>query len=375
MARRFRLGAAVAGIAVVGMLAAAPASAEGVSGTAPGTGTEGFRVNVGGVGDNPETMLIDLKLANGANLKVYCVQIRTDLDNSREAMVEVPWEQFPDTGSPFARNSDRLNGVLHNGFPVKSLAELTKALTAAGVRLSDGLSAEEAITATQAAVWHFSDGTDLNEADPLVDLDNRAIEQDVLALYRFLLDDKNTGGAVAPKATLEFSPAQSAGDPGTKIGPFTVATNGKITELAADVPDGVRIIDKAGNPVDAKAIKNGSEIFFEVPADAAPGAGSVELTAEAQVATGRLFIGKGGRAAQALIVAASDDSVVTATATATFGQDDVAAGQVDENPEPQAAANQDDLATTGASTLIPISLGVGLLAGGTLLLLLRRRRI
>lgn len=374
LAKRFKLGAAVAGISIVGMLAAVPASAEGVVGTAPGTGVDGFRVNVGGVGDNPEAMLLDLTLSNGAKLKVYCVEIRTDLVNTQNGMQEVAFDKFPDRASPFVKNSSKINFVLHNGFPAVSLAALANTLTKAGATVHSGLSETEAITATQAAIWHFSDGTDLNQNDPLVDINDRGTEQDVLALYNFLIGPANVGIEAVPKATLQLSPANSAGQIGTRVGPFTVATTGKITKVAGNLPEGVRITDKDGNTLDAAAVKNGTELFFDVPEGTPAGEATVELTGTAKVDTGRLFVGRGNPRGQSLIVAASDVTELTTTASATFSETPVQ-GETTPPPAPQAAAAQENLATTGASTLIPISLGVGLVAGGALMLLLRRRRI
>src|SRR5690349_19667556 len=123
---------------MVGMLAAVPASAEGVIGTASGTGVDGFQVNVGGVGDNPEAMLLDLTLSTGAKLKVYCVEIRTDLVNTPNGMQEVAFDKFPGRASLFVRNSSKINFILHNGFPAVSAAALTGTLTRAGNTLHNG---------------------------------------------------------------------------------------------------------------------------------------------------------------------------------------------------------------------------------------------
>jgi TQXA domain-containing protein/LPXTG-motif cell wall-anchored protein len=368
VARGFKLGAAAVAVAIAGMLASVgPAGAEGATGTAPGTGTKGFRVNVGGVGDNPTTMLLDLTLSTGANLKVYCVEIRTDLATGKDAMVEVPWANYPDSASPFAKNGNRINWLLHHGFPVVSLKELQKTLTAAGAEVHGGLSEQEAITATQAAAWHFSDGTDLNTTDPLLDSDDKDAEADVLALYDYLIDeDGNVGIDEAKTPTLAINPGVLAGDPGTRIGPFTVSTTGEVKDLKQTLPDGVRITDKDGKDLAAAAIKNGTQLFFDVPAGTAPGSASVDITATAEGATGRLFVGRSGKA-QSLIVAQAQPTL-TANAQASWPQQ--------PTPVPQAAAGPDeDLASTGFSTLAPIGIGVGLIAAGFVLFMRRRARI
>lgn len=370
MARGFKLGAAAVGVAIAGMLAVAgPAGAEeGATGTAPGTGTKGFRVNVGGVGDNPTTMLLDLNLSTGANLKVYCVEIRTDLATGKDAMVEVPWANYPDGNSPFAKNGTKINWLLHHGFPVVSLEDLEQTLTGGGSELHGGLSEQEAITATQAAAWHFSDGTDLNQNDPLLDSNDAGAEADVLALYNYLTDDAgNTGIDEAKTPTLAINPKVQAGDPGTKIGPFTVSTTGEVKDVKRTLPDGVRITDKDGNELAPASIKNGTQLFFDVPAGTAPGSGSVDITATAEGATGRLFVGKEGKA-QSVIVAQAAPTM-TANAQASWPQQPA--------PVPQAAVSPDDedLASTGFSTLGPIGIGIGLIAAGFVLFMRRRARI
>ncbi|HET9141843.1 thioester domain-containing protein [Actinophytocola sp.] len=387
MARGFKLGVAAAALSIAGLTAAAlPASAEGVvTGTViKGAGTEGYRGNINHPhGYDPRAILFDLKLADGTVLQVYCVQIWENLDYRTDVMEERPWGSYPDPKSPFNKNSAKINWVLHNGYPARTVEQLAAKLT----DLHDGLSKAEAITATQAAIWHFSDGENLDRKDVLLDTGDKGTEADVLALYDYLTGAANVGIGEPKAPSLAIKPGEKAGKSGDRIGPFTVSTNGDITDLKKTVPAGVKITDKDGVELTVDALKDGSEIYFDVPKGTATGDGVVDLTATAEVSTGRLFVGSDGKA-QALIVAQSDKATVTAGAKATWTLPVVpttttttppattAPPTTTTSPVPQAApaAQEEELASTGASPLVPLGLGVLLLGAGAGLLLVRRRK-
>ena len=166
--------------------------------------------------------------------------------------------------------------MLHHGFPTTDLKGLAAALPSPP---NDGIDTLEAIAATQAAVWHFSDAVDLNRDDPLSgDGSDDEDAEDALALYDFLTGPANTGIEESPIPTLEIDPAKLDGKPGTRIGPFKVSTTATIEELKAELPEGVRVTDAKGNELAAAAIKNGTELFLDVPKDTADGDGKFELT-------------------------------------------------------------------------------------------------
>jgi TQXA domain-containing protein/LPXTG-motif cell wall-anchored protein len=386
-----RAGVGVTGAAALLVMAAAvPAAADPASGSVDG-GTPGYHVNVGGGGlhDLP-TSLIGFRLHDGTRLGMYCVEIHTNIDGDHE-MVEQPWDEYPNADSPFNKNRDKINWVLHNGFPVKSTDELAAKLTDAGAKLTDGLSQKEAIAGTQAAAWHFSDATDLNREHPLPGNggDHAA---DVLALYDYLTGDANVGIGDQPTPALEVSPNQLSGKAGERIGPFTVHTTGSIDNLTANLPEGVKITDLDGLELDASKIKNGTQLFLDVPADAAEGSGGFELSASAKVDTGRLFVGKDyeHHKTQSLIVAKAEESQITvsangdwkaapeqptsppSSATDTAPPTTTTTSEAPAAPQPK---NTGGLASTGASVLVPVLIGLVLVAaGGGTLLFLRRRR-
>ncbi len=338
-------------------------------------GTVGYRLNLEGGGDYI-TKLFSLKLSDGSTLKLYCVQItvgmRTDVD-----MVERPWNKYPAANSPFEKNSAKINWVLHHGYPGVALDALGSTLAKAGVKVNDGISEREAIAATQAAVWHFSDGVNLNLTKPLAENNPAETNADVAALYGYLTGDENKGIAQQPKPTLNIAADKTEGAAGTKIGPFSVATSGDITSLTTELPDGVKVTDADGKELKSTDVKDGSKLFVDVPAGVKPGNGSFSLKVTGELDTGRLFVADNyaKKPAQSLIVADSEKTQVTAKAAATWTE----AGAPATSPAPSttpggAQSGGGDLANTGVDAAVPFGVGGLLLGGGALMLLVNRRR-
>jgi TQXA domain-containing protein/LPXTG-motif cell wall-anchored protein len=384
-----RAGAAFTGAAAMLLAVSAPATADPATGTVnPAANVIGYQVNVGGdwLGTLP-TNLLGFTLSDGTQLGMYCVEIKVEIDD-QHPMVERPWEDYPNEESPFNDNRQQINWVLHNGFPVKTVEELGAALPKPP---NDGIDVLEAVAATQAAVWHFSDDVDLNRDDPLSgDASDDEDAADALALYDYLIGAANTGIGEAPLAKLELSPTESSGETGDRIGPFKVTTTATIEKLTADLPDGVRVTDANGTELNAAMIKDGTEVFIDVPDDTADDTGGFELTASANVETGRLFVGENydNKPTQSLIVAKSEKATLKVAATAAWAAGAAppppttttttpettttvppTAETTDEAPTPQAG-----LASTGASVFTPILIGLVLLAAGIGALLFMRRR-
>ncbi|HWM04424.1 MAG TPA: thioester domain-containing protein [Actinophytocola sp.] len=399
MASRFkfaRAGAGVVGVTAALMMAAAiPASADGASGKVEhDADVRGYQVNVGDDWlSDMNTSLIGFKLSDGTELGMYCVEIRTSIDDEHE-MDEQPWDSYPSEESPFNENRAKINWILHNGFPVQSAEQLATVLTEGGATLNDGLDTKEAIAATQSAVWHFSDGVDLNRENPLSgDGSDDAAAADALALYDYLTGDANVGIGDQPTPALAVSPTELSGKAGERIGPFTVSTTGTIGELTANLPEGVKITDLDGVELDASKIKNGSQLFLDVPAAAAEGSASFELSASASIDTGRLFVGKNydENPTQSLIVAKAEESEITVSAGGDWTATTPPTTQPptsSETPTPTTTTttseaapapqpkNTGGLAETGASIFAPIVIGVVLIGAGvgTLLFLRHRKR-
>lgn len=393
-----KFGVTILGASAALALGALPASADEAEGHVDG-GEHGYNVNLGDGYRNMSTELFNLGLAGGSSLQAYCVEIDVNLDPKR-GLVEKPWDEFPNDASPFDDNRDKINWVLQNGYPVLDTAELEQRLAGddAPVTFDSGLDEREAVAATQAAVWHYSDGKDLDREHPISShgADDSAAA-DVVALYDYLTGEANTGIGDQPKPALEVSPDGAAGTAGEKLGPFTVSTTGEITDLKTELPDGVKITDADGKELTVAELADGARFFVDVPAEAAEGNGSFELTASAHVATGRLFVADdyAEKPAQSLIVASSEDTTLAGGGSVSWEAAPETTVPPTETPSSEAPApapssevappaptetsvkpqaDSGDLAETGVSIMTPIIIGAVLLGAGIGALLLQRRR-
>ncbi|WET81587.1 thioester domain-containing protein [Amycolatopsis sp. QT-25] len=372
-----RGGIAVATAAVALTMAAPAALADDGAArgrVVEGTGTEGFSVNFEG-GQHYVAKLFGLKLSDGSKLKMYCVQVEVGMRTDQD-MIERPWNKYPDAASPFNKNNAKINWVLHHGYPAVAVKKIESAL-GKDVKLNGGLSVEEAVTATQAAVWHFSDGKNLDRKKPLPH-EEAEESADVLAVYDYLIGKDNVGIGQQPKPTLDIGPAKASGATGSKLGPFSIATSGDITELTSKLPEGVKVTDADGKEIKAAAIKDGTKVYIDVPKDAKDGNGSFSLKVSGHLDTGRLFVGENYAKvpAQSLIVAESEKTSVVANATASWKQGGAPGPETPAPTTPGGAESGggDELANTGASATMPLVIGGALLGAGVLMVLLVRRR-
>lgn len=395
-----RAGAVAIGATFALLSTTTPASADDATGTVlgPRHNISGYKVNVDGM-TNLNTALFGLKLDGGNTLRMYCVEIKVDLRHG-ETMVETPWDQYPNPESPFRDNPGKIHWVLQNGYPSVETDALEAAIGADA--LTDGLSEKEAITGTQAAVWRFSDGKELQR--PNATKAGADTDQDVLALYDYLTSEATD--IDEPTPTLELAPETVSGQAGERIGPFTVATTGEVSELTTDLPEGTKLTDGEGNELSTSDITDGSEIYVDVPASMSANNASFEIKATGHVNTGRLFVAGNydKRKAQSLIVAQSEDVTLSAGATATWQAAPTTTTPPDTTTSstpapttsssapttsttsaappapttteapPTPVSNEDDLALTGASIMTPLLIGVGLVIAGAGALVFQRRR-
>ncbi|MQA11049.1 MAG: TQXA domain-containing protein [Pseudonocardiaceae bacterium] len=389
-----RAGAAIIGASVTVMLAGAVPAGAQTDASLDHQNTAGLSVNMVDKG-RLTTKLIGLGTA-GKHFDTYCVEIDTSIDPNHPDMTEVPWDSYPDDESPFHKNRAKVNWVLHHSYPAVELDKLSETVDADFV---NGLNKQEAIAATQAAVWHFSDDVDLDKTQPTR---NPTSDADVLALYEYLTGDENTG-INEPQPVLEVKPDKQSGTAGERIGPFTVSSTAEVVEVLTEFPEGVKLTDKDGNElpradVEKKVQEQDSyDIYVDVPESAEPGGGKFTLKAEAPLSLGRLFIGKEYQKhpTQSLILAKSDKTKLSAnaeaeweaaapptTSTTTSAPTSSSApsqpSPTETTSSPAAAApavdNTGGLAQTGASIFWPIVIGLVLLGAGAGTLLFRRLR-
>ncbi|MGW0760745.1 Cys-Gln thioester bond-forming surface protein [Streptomyces sp. NPDC002814] len=271
----------------------------GATATIGGLKTYGAAVIHDAAGDQELSAgLFEMSVEGGGMLQTYCVDIRNPTQKDAKYH-ETPW-----SGTSLGANKDagKIRWILQNSYPqVNDLAALA---TKAGVK--GGLTEQDAAAGTQVAIWRHSDNVDVDAVDP---------QAEKLADYL----EKNARDVAEPKASLTLDPPAVSGRSGERLGPVTVHTNAEsvtVTPPADSATSGVTIVDGDGKAVTSAS--DGSQVFFEVPEDAA--AGSAELTVQASttVPVGRAFASESR--SQTQILAGSSESTVSATASATWAE-------------------------------------------------------
>ncbi|MFK0280188.1 Cys-Gln thioester bond-forming surface protein [Streptomyces sp. NPDC090499] len=312
---RLAAAALVSGlVAAAALTGAGPAAADdgtaqsqsGATATMNGLKTYGEAVVHGDSGDEQVAAgLFEMSVDGGGTLQTYCV----DLHNPAQRDAKYQETAWSGTSLGANRNAGNIRWILQNSYPqVNDLAALARKAGAGS------LTEQDAAAGTQVAIWRYSDGADVDAVDP---------QAEKLADYL----EKNARGQNEPPASLTLSPPAVSGRPGGLLGPVTVHTNASTVTVVppSDATlSGVRITDKAGKPV--TTAQDGSELYFNVPDDAAggtthassSGGASAELTVQASttVPVGRAFTS--GSRSQTQILAGSSESTVAATANATW---------------------------------------------------------
>ncbi|MEH0578690.1 MULTISPECIES: thioester domain-containing protein [Streptomyces] len=304
-----RLAAAtlVSGLVAVGVIAGAGTavaaemtqSQGGATATIGGLKTYGAAVIHADTGDQEVPAgLFEMSVEGGGTLQTYCI----DLYNPTQK--DAKYHETPWSGTSLGANKDagRIGWILQNSYPqVNDLASLADK---AGI--DGGLTEQDAAAGTQVAIWRYSDGAAVDALDP---------QAERLADYLH----KAARAVPEPAASLTLDAPAVSGHPGELLGPVTVHTDASgvtVTPPLDAATSGVRIVGKDGKAV--TSVTDGSQLFFDVPVDAA--AGSAELTVQASttVPVGRAFTSE--NRSQTQILAGSSESTVSATASATWAK-------------------------------------------------------
>jgi TQXA domain-containing protein len=304
-----RLAAAtlMSGLVAAGMLAATGTavadgttqSQGGATATIGGLKTYGAAVIHADTGDQEVSAgLFEMSVEGGGTLQTYCVDLYTP--TQRDAKYhETPW-----SGTSLGTNdhAGRVRWILQNSYPqVNDLASLAKE---AGI--TGALTEQDAAAGTQVAIWRHSDDADVDAVDP---------QAEQLADYL----QKAARDVAEPQASLTLDAPAVSGHPGELLGPVTVHTNASAVTVAPPLDaaiSGVRIVGKDGRTVTSAG--NGTELFFDVPADADPGSAQLTVQASTTVPVGRAFTSDSR--SQTQILAGSSESTVSATASATWAK-------------------------------------------------------
>ncbi|KQX82670.1 TQXA domain-containing protein [Streptomyces sp. Root1310] len=304
---RLAAAAMASGLFAVGAIAGAGAAAAaevtqsqgGATATIGGLKTYGAAVIHADGGDQEVSAgLFEMSVEGGGTLQTYCV----DLYNPTQK--DAKYQETPWSGTSLGANKDagRIRWILQHSYPqVNDLASLADK---AGI--DGGLTEQDAATGTQVAIWRYSDGADVDAVDA---------QAERLADYL----QKAARTVAEPEASLTLEAPAVSGHPGELLGPVTVHTNAggvTVTPPLDAATSGVRIVGKDGKVV--TSVTDGSQLFFDVPADSADGSAELTVQASTTVPVGRAFTSESR--SQTQILAGSSESTVSATASATWAK-------------------------------------------------------
>ncbi|MFE5795999.1 Cys-Gln thioester bond-forming surface protein [Streptomyces sp. NPDC056503] len=284
---------------------AAPAMADGGGAAATLGGlTESGKIQIeSDRGDSVQRGgLFELTVDGGGSLQAYCIDLWTSTD-AGTAYRETDWDKSTLHDNP---NAGKIRWILQHSYP--EVNDLNALAGKAGVA---ALTGDEAATATQAAIWKYSDNVKATPEDP---------EAKALAEY-LVAEAAKAPDQEEPKVSLAAAPASIAGKAGEKLGPVkvtTTAADGAVkVSLPADAPANVKVVDKDGKAVTSAS--NNTELFLDVPAGTPDGTTKITLQTETEVAIGRVFGSVEGHE-QTLILAGSSKSTVNTEVTAAWAK-------------------------------------------------------
>ncbi|GAA1516571.1 hypothetical protein GCM10009788_20990 [Nocardioides humi] len=200
----------------------------------------------------------------------------------------------------------RVLWVLAHSYPALSLADFATASGVPGIALND------AIEATQYAIWRYTDvGYDASWAWASDDSEDA---------YWYLVNGANASGGLTPAdlsttATIGGPAAAQVAD--SLVGPFTVGTDQP--SVSVSVAPALTLTDAGGTPIDASTVVDGQQLYLDLRGTTAAGSATVTVTATGSNATGKIIsvpTQPGGTAtagdhAQSLILVAPSTATVT----------------------------------------------------------------
>jgi TQXA domain-containing protein len=298
--RRRRAATVVASLAaatglVVGL--AAPAIAASVA--VYNGPSDGENLNIQGTwpdnsdeGDEPQTLtqragLFDLTIDGDTEGKAYCIDINT-LVPPGSSLDEIDW------ATSGVDNLEQVGAILRHYYPNGDGPD--------GQQIT-GSNADKA-AATQAAIWHYTDGYELTDGAPNT--------QVVIDNYGVILTAVEGGleGFGEPTVTLSITPpASTEADAGELVGPYVVNTSADSVTLTPSA--GVSLHNEDGSPF-TDAVVDGTQVWLKSDVE---GAGTISATAEAEIGSGRVFFTEG---VQRLVLASTVTTDATAEATVNF---------------------------------------------------------
>ena len=278
-----------------------------------GTTQEGFYgFNVKNKGNRTvPTQLFSVHTREGkdATIKAYCIELDVGVKFSSDLTVG-DWKDFPGTNN-FKGNAEvqaKVAWIAQRSYPQTDLKVVAEA---AGVA---GLTDKEAVTATQSAIWHFTNNFEYTGVTGAV---GEASSTRIQKLYEYLISEKNVGMKETARPTIEFKGSVSSSfKPGDKVGPLRFESNQATIKVTNKLE--YDLVDANGGKVDLNAVPTGTDLYLNVPAEVKSGEQKFDISATGSVYAGKLLITKGAtveRHSQTIIIGSNTDVTVSGTAS------------------------------------------------------------
>ena len=236
--------------------------------------------------------MFDLEIDGEVDALAYCIDINTAIEDGA-TVEEVEWDTSGVT------NLETVEAILRWYHPNGDGPE--------GAQIA-GSDAEKA-AATQAAIWHYTDGYELTQ-DPAEN------PQQIIDNYNTILAAaEDLEGFGEPTVSLSITPPEStSGEAEGLVGPYVINTSAADVTLSPS--EGVTLHNEDGSPF-TDAIVDGTEIWLS---SSAVGEGAISASASAEVGAGRVFFTEGVQRlilAETITTDASDEAPVSFTAAST----------------------------------------------------------
>lgn len=257
-------------------------------------------------------------------LRAYCIESKVSYQQNH-GLKMVGWDAFPGDNR-FATDATvraKVAWIARRSYPQTSLAELSEASGIAG------LTDREAITATQAALWHLTDGLEYQGVAESVGAD---VSHRVDTLFAYLTGSANTGLTTGGGPTVGIDAPDAAGVAGQPVGPIRIDSSEAAAKVEVDVD--YPLVDGQGNAVDLNAVPTNTDLFLNVPTDAAPGKASITASVVGSRFAGNLLISREGRT-QTIVVVGSEEVTADADGEVSW----IAAPRLTPSPSPTPSAS------------------------------------
>ncbi len=346
---RASLAASVTGLLVLTSFAGVASTAQAAVNDAYkyfGSSSAGASIRVTGQTSSVATRLYALNGQNGAtSTQGYSVDYAGTPPTSNNNYTEAEWSSLPQPTA--VANRGAVEWILKHSFPRVSTTTLRTTLQAHpdfSTFPSGNFSESEAIAATQAAIWHYTDGVDL-------DLANTSVNSARTRLFTQYLVQEAAGQAAStgqpPTVELQSGTGRTAFavEPGGAFGPFTLASS---TTATLTVAGPARLVGDDGAPL--SGLQQPGTSFWVQPTASPAAAGSVTVRAQTSAVTTTVVNAALGRV-NVSPFAARENLAVLSTSSQSAQHELALAWEIDQNSPDDFDAN--GAATTRAYTYYP----------------------